>query len=58
MKDRRSVMQGYGKWIAYALVLLAPGSFVVLAAVWLARIVRRWQAARCVARPPANAASA
>jgi hypothetical protein len=25
------------KWCAYALVLLAPGSFVVLPALWLAR---------------------
>jgi hypothetical protein len=29
------------KWCAYALVLLAPGSFVVLPVLWL---VRRFQA--------------
>jgi hypothetical protein len=28
------------KWCVYALVLLAPGSFVVLPVLWL---VRRWQ---------------
>ena len=26
-----------GQWVAYALILLAPGSFFVLPALWLAR---------------------
>jgi hypothetical protein len=26
------------KWCAYALILLAPGSFVVLAVLWLVRL--------------------
>jgi hypothetical protein len=28
-----------GQWVAYALILLAPGSFIVLPALWLARRV-------------------
>lgn len=29
----------FGKWCAYALVLLAPGSFVILAVFWLVRLL-------------------
>ena len=29
------------KWLTYALVLLAPGSFVVLPVLWLLRSYRR-----------------
>jgi uncharacterized membrane protein len=28
---------GLGKWCAYALVLLAPGSFIALPVLWLVR---------------------
>lgn len=27
------------KWCAYALILLAPGSFIVLPAIWLVRML-------------------
>jgi hypothetical protein len=27
-----------GKWCAYALIMLAPGSFVVLPVLWLVRL--------------------
>jgi len=29
-----------GKWCACALLLLAPGSFIVLLALWIARLKR------------------
>jgi hypothetical protein len=34
------------RWCALALVLLAPGSFIVMPIWWLARQVRRWAAIR------------
>ena len=30
-----------GKWCAYALLLLLPGSLIVLPVLWLVRLVRR-----------------
>jgi hypothetical protein len=39
----------FGKWCAYAVALLAPGSFVVLPAIWLYRLVAA-QVARKAAR--------
>jgi len=44
-----------GKWCVYALVLLAPGSFVVLPLLWLARYraSRRDRLARTLAGPSA-----
>lgn len=31
--------RGLAKWLGYALVLLAPGSFIILPALWLARMI-------------------
>jgi hypothetical protein len=28
-----------GKWVAYAMILLIPGSFVVLLALWLSKLI-------------------
>ncbi len=37
------------KWCAYALVLLTPGSFVILPVLWL---VRRWQTSQTLIQIP------
>ena len=37
---------GLVKWAAYVLLLLAPGSFVLLPALWLLRQLLAWAATR------------
>jgi hypothetical protein len=56
MLARSARQYNFARWFAYAMVLLAPGAFVVLPAVWLARAVRRWRRARSAVQPQANAA--
>ncbi|MDB5808560.1 MAG: hypothetical protein JWN94_682 [Betaproteobacteria bacterium] len=48
----------YAKWCVYALVMLAPGAFVAVPALWIARAFTRWRRARYAVRPQVNAAHA
>jgi hypothetical protein len=51
------MLRGLRKWAAYALILLAPGSLVVLATLWLvARLVQRRREAGARAAAPSRAA--
>ena len=36
---KKNPPRGLAKWLGYGLVLLAPGSFVILPALWLARLI-------------------
>jgi hypothetical protein len=49
-----SLPQPYAKWFGYLLLALAPGSFVVLPAIWLIRLRREAQA-RTPSIPPRKA---
>jgi hypothetical protein len=57
MLSRLQAVPRAGKYCAYLLLFLMPGSFVVLPLWWLARTFRPL-AARFAARSPASAARA
>ena len=48
----------YGKWCAYLALLLMPGSFFVLRALWSAQKIRHLLVARSAVRPRVSAARA
>ena len=58
MFSRLSAAPAAGKWCAYLLLLLVPGSFFVLPAVWLVRFVRRPLPATGAGQPTVSAARA
>jgi hypothetical protein len=40
-KLKAHLPRGLGKWALYAVMLLAPGSFVILPVMWLLRLCAR-----------------
>ena len=58
MWNRLTAARPAGKWCAYLVLLLMPGSFFVLPAWWCVRMVRQLVAARYAGPRPASAARA